>query len=132
MWSRFRLNDEPDQGCLERCSKAEEYFSAIEEVNQPKDEDQNDNGKREVVVVAEQVFNVATDKAFAVAAEVDNICHQIDGDGIHAQPDEGLSPFLEFPDFDDLIEEAEEDGAATAGNQNIGGGPKEFDNGKLE
>ena len=63
--------------------------------------------------------------------EVRDVGDDVEGDGIHPKPDEGLSPLPEIPDFDQLEKDGQEDRRITTRNEHIAGGPQEFDDWEL-
>ena len=63
--------------------------------------------------------------------EIHHIGNEVNRDGIHPNPDEGLGPFLKFPELNDLVKDTQQNGAVAAGDQDVGRGPKQFDDREL-
>ncbi len=93
-------------------SQTQENFSFIEKVDEPEGEEEadnrNDHFAQTTDVIVEKGFHVAADKSLRQKAEsaAENIFGEIDGDGIHAHPNEGLAPPAKLHDIDDPKENA--------------------------
>jgi hypothetical protein len=81
----------------------------------------------EVSEVAEEDADVTADETEGEAMETDDVGDDVNSDGVHAQPDERLSPTAEIPDFNYLNEDGQEDCGITASDEDVGGGPEELD-----
>ena len=107
-------------------SQSQENFSFVEELDEPEGQKQADDGNDHFAQTADAVvekgFCVATDKALGQEAEgsAESIFGEVDGDGIHSHPDEGLAPTAKLQDIDDPKEYAQKNRAVTAGNEDEG------------
>src|SRR5207245_6655480 len=107
-------------------------------MHEPEGEQEANDGDDEFAqttdAAVEKGFDVAADEALRQEAErsAEHILGEINGDGIHAHPNERLAPPANLQHIDDKIERAQQDCAVAAGDEDEGGGPDFFGDRKLE
>ena len=101
-------------------------------MNKNQAEAEHDRGDQEFPIRAETGFDGTSHQALGQLGELDDVVHQVDGQGVHADPNERLRPLSPIPNFDDLVERGEEETTPASHHQNVGRGPKLLDHGKLQ
>src|SRR5438067_1551473 len=80
----------------------------------------------------EACLNRPTPQTGSHVCERKKLPGQVNCDRIHSDPDERLSPFLEFPDVDHLIKNRQKEAAIAGGYQHIRRGPKFLNHWELQ
>ena len=131
---------------LARCAsrgpvlQSQEDFAAMEETGEPEEEEDPDQGNDQFAAAGgnagvEELFDRAAGQPhgeLVVAKAAEKIACQVQGDGIHANPDERLAPLAPSSHVNHPIERAQQQGAVAAGHGDAGGSPDFLDDRKFD
>ena len=117
--------------------QSQEDFFAVEKMTEQNAQAQAHQRDNQVAKagghgVVEKFSHVAAGQAQSEAIEADDVIGHVNGDRVHADPDERLAPFLIFPHIHHQEEESQQHCAVTAGHQHVRGGPDFFDDRELK
>src|SRR4051812_3268234 len=87
---------------MERDSDADEDLADIEEAGQREEHAQAHQADGQFMPRPQEKADVAAHETVADAFQVDHAGQQVQGDGVHAHPDEGLAPGAYLPAVDPL------------------------------
>ena len=115
-----------------------EDFAPVKETDEPEGEAKSDDTNYQLAkalgdVRIEELFDIAaseTEREFIKASN--HFRNEINRDWVHTEPDEGPAPGLRAPDIDDLIKNAEQNGAIATCDEHVSGSPGTFYNRELK
>src|SRR5579884_1381527 len=115
----------------------QEYLPPIKEVQQPEGKRYRHQGQQQIAQTiptgVEKILDITADQPRRDPREADDeTMEKVDGDGVHAHPDEWLAPPLKFHDVHNPIKDAQSNRTVSAGNKHVRRCPNLFDDGKFQ